>query len=378
MKRGWSARAVWGVGAVALMSAGGCSPMAWLEEKSRIDYRSERRVERRLEVPPDLLNPAQGERFALPERQGTVTLSAYQQQGTTSRGTVAVLPEVRGMRIERWGSERWLVVEGSSPEALWPRVRTFWQELGFSLALERPDLGILETDWAENRAKIPDDLIRRTLGRVLDALFSTGERDRFRTRLERGRNPGEVEIFVSHRGMVEVYTSERKEQTVWQPRPADPELEAEMLRRLMVFLGAGEQQARTALAAREEQPRAELLQEGGEVALRLHDPALRAWRRVGLALDRAGFTVLERNGERGEFRVRYEDPAALQGEQGFWSRLAFWRRDEGRRELMKQEFVVRVRGEGEKSEVRVFGPEGEPTASASARTILELLFEALR
>ena len=41
----------------------------------------------------------------------------------------------------------------------------------------------------------------------------------------------------------------------WQPRPPDPELEAEMLRRLMVRLGSDNQRAATSVAAAKAEPR---------------------------------------------------------------------------------------------------------------------------
>ncbi len=56
--------------------------------------------------------------------------------------------------------------------------------------------------------------------------------------------------------------------TAWQPRPADPDLEAEMLRRLMVRLGVAEERARTAVASAGKAPeRARLTSEKGRRAL---------------------------------------------------------------------------------------------------------------
>ena len=69
--------------------------------------------------------------------------------------------------MERAGQERWLVVN-RSPEQLWEPIREFWQESGFLINIDQASIGIIETDWAENRAKIPQDIIRRTLGRILD------------------------------------------------------------------------------------------------------------------------------------------------------------------------------------------------------------------
>ncbi len=363
---------------LAALAAAGCSfsPNEWLAKQSEIDYRSERRLERPLEVPPDLVNPAQGERFALPQR-GTASYLAYQsERQAPNAGVAPVLPEQPGMRIERAGDTRWLVVAASADQ-LWPKLKQFWQQLGFTLAMERPDLGVMETDWAENRAKIPDDIIRRTLGKVLDSLFSTGERDKFRTRIEPGKVPGEIEVYVAHRGMVEVYTSQQKDQTVWQPRPPDPELEAEMLRRLMVFLGAQEQQAKAAVAGAAAQDRALLHVDSERAELELRDTFDRAWRRVGLALDRLGFSVLERNARTGEYRVRYDDPALTEGqERSFWSRLALWRRED--KPKPNTEYRLVVSAAGSTSRVTVRTEQEAVDTSATAKQILQMLFDELR
>jgi outer membrane protein assembly factor BamC len=85
----------------------------------------------------------------------------------------------------------------------------FWPTVGLSVEKSDAATGILETAWAENRAKLPQDIIRRTLGRLLDSVYSTGEMDKYRARVE--RTPQNTsEIFVSHRGMVEVFTSARR------------------------------------------------------------------------------------------------------------------------------------------------------------------------
>src|SRR6185369_154093 len=124
----------------------------------------------------------------------------------------------------------------TSPDKVWPVVREFWIEKGFTIQRENPEAGIMETDWAEDRAKIPQDLLRRTIGRVFDGLYSTPTRDKFRTRLEKNAD-GSTEVYVSHRGMEEVYTSSADERTIWQPRPANPELEAEFLQLLALKFG---------------------------------------------------------------------------------------------------------------------------------------------
>ena len=196
-------------------------------ETKKIDYKSAGKLPT-LEVPPDLTAPSGDNRYAIPDTQGSgsATISAYsQERKATPAGSTTLLPTQEKARIERAGTQRWLVVN-ATPEQVWPVIKDFWQETGFIVNLESPATGVIETDWAENRAKIPQDVIRRTIGKVIDGLYSTAERDKFRTRIE--ANKEGTEIYLSHRGMIEVYDSANKDRTVWQPRPADPELEAEM------------------------------------------------------------------------------------------------------------------------------------------------------
>ncbi|NMF90535.1 outer membrane protein assembly factor BamC [Aromatoleum petrolei] len=366
----------------AAIALSGCSGS--LVESKKIDYKSARQLPS-LEIPPDLTAPTRDDRYVVPDvsPKGVATYSAYatdRAQPQASANQLQVLPKVESMRVERAGSQRWLVVEGSA-DAMWPKVKDFWLETGFILNVERPEVGVMETDWAEDRAKIPQDFIRSALGKVLDGVFSTPVRDKFRTRLEAGKDPGTVEIYISHRGMMEIYPNEAKDTTVWQPRPADPELEAEMLRRLMVRLGAAEERAAAIVAAAPTTDRAALKgANGGSVTLAMDESFDRAWRRVGLALDRIGFTVEDRDRSKGLYFVRYVDPDAdvqTKKSEGLLSKLAFWRSND---QVVQKggEYRLRVRGEGEKSVVSVMTREGGEDSSETARKILGLLQEQLR
>ncbi len=360
----------------------GCSSS--LLESKRIDYKSARQVPP-LEIPPDLTSPTRDDRYAVPDvaPRGVATYSAYSadRAAQPAVSTSGVLQAPDSMHLERAGSQRWLVVKGT-PETLWPQIKDFWLELGFVLNVDSPDVGVMETDWAENRAKIPQDMIRNTLGKVLDGLFSTPERDKFRTRIEMGKEPGTVEIYVSHRGMMEIYPNEAKDSTIWQPRPADPELEAEMLQRLMVRLGADETRAQAALAATPTADRAKITSgAGGQVNLTMEEPFDRAWRRVGLALDRIGFTVEDRDRAQGLYYVRYVDPEADNRSAGsgdsFFSKLAFWR--SGTKPAQGgSEYRLQVKGQGNVSEVSVLTREGGVDHSETSKRILGLLLQELR
>ena len=367
----------------ALLSA--CSGNI-LPESKKIDYKSAGKLPS-LEVPPDLTQPARDDRYAVPDisPKGSATYSEYageRKTGTTASTGPVVLPSVDKMRIERAGTQRWLVVAGT-PEQIWPQIKEFWQETGFIVDLEVPEAGVMETDWAENRAKIPQDIIRSTIGKVFDSLYSTAERDKFRTRLEKGTEPGTTEIYISHRGMYEVYVTEGKDQTRWQPRPAEPELEAEMLRRLMVRLGVEESRAKTLLASGKAEERAKLTRAAdGAGALTLQESFDRAWRRVGLALDRVGFTVEDRDRSQGMYFVRYivpEASAKKKDEKGWLDKLNPMNLFKSKSDVdPKQQYRIHVLGDGPDTTVRIMTREGGVDNSETARKILGLLHEQLK
>ena len=344
----------------------------------KVDYKSAGRLPP-LDIPPDLTRPGGDERFIVPDvgAQGSATYSAYQRDRASRAdpGTSTVLPGQEGAREERAGTQRWLVVNGE-PEKLWPAVKDFWQEIGFIVNVEMPEAGVMETDWAETRARVPDGVIRGVLSRLLDTVYSTSERDKFRTRLERGAQPGTTEVYISHRGMEEVYVSMAQEQTKWQPRPPNPELEAEMLRRMMVRLGVQEERAKAQVAAPRETSRATLTKtvEGGSLAL--NEQFDRAWRRVGLALDRIGFTVEDRDRSKGIYFVRYIDPNIdnRTADTGFFSRFKFW----GSSDKKPEQYRVVVRDLGERAEVNVLNKDGAREQSATVNRILTLLHEQLK
>jgi outer membrane protein assembly factor BamC len=374
------------VAATALSLAAACGSLDEMLE-SKVDYKSEGgKSLPTLEVPPDLTSPARDNRFVVPETgRQSATLSGYQaERREQNRGNLAVLPQVDNMRVERTGSERWLVVTNEPPEKLWPLVKDFWQENGFLIRTEVPEAGVLETDWAENRAKVPAGFLRDTFGRFLDQVYSTSERDKFRTRLERTADGKGSEVYISHRGMSEVFTSPRDVagstgQTIWTPREPDPGLEAEFLRRLMVRLGAQAEVAKTlsAVPAPLEQ-RAEIRKgiDGADL-LQVNEPFDRAWRRVGLALDRVGFTVEDRDRAKGLYFVRYADPesemAIKNAERGFLSKLF-----SSSEKVKPEQYRVQVRQSQETSEVTVLNKDGSAESSRTTQRILSLLHAQLK
>jgi len=301
-----------------------------------------------------------------------VTASSYQIGQNSSQATPTAATALGDVHIERAGSQRWLVVNRPA-DKLWEPVKDFWQENGFLLSMDQSNLGIMETDWAENRAKLPQDLIRATLGKVLDSLYSTGERDKFRTRLERNAAGG-TDIFISHRGMFEVYDSADKNHTVWQPRAADPELEAEFLRRLMIKLGVTAEQSKVLLTAGASQSDSRVSTLNGQPVVQLDDGFDRAWRRVGLSLDRTNFTVEDRDRSKGIYFVRYIQPVADKSEPGFLSKLF----SSTPTDKAPQKFRVSVVSQGSGTTVSVQNTDGTAAATDDAKRIISVIAEDLK
>jgi outer membrane protein assembly factor BamC len=372
---------------------GGCSLLSdTTPGTDSMDYRSGATKTASLEVPPDLTPLARDGRYQ--PQSSSISASALAsgagRPAATPGGPTVAITEAGDVRLERAGDQRWIVTP-QAPEQVWVKARQFWLDRGFTIAREDAEAGTLETGWAENRAKLPNDMVRNLIGKVLDSLYSTSERDRFRTRVE--RSAAGTEIYISHRGMEEVYTNQQRDITMWQPRANDPQLEAEFLSRLMLRLGAKDEGAvRTAVAATNpgaaapaaattaaaaQPPRARLVAGAPGAAMEVDEAFDRAWRRVGLALDRGGFTVEDRDRSAGLYYVRYVDPkSAGKDEPGFFSKLFGW--DSKDTSSALQRYRLSVKTAGAKTQVSVLNNQGNAESGEAARQIVARLVDELK
>jgi outer membrane protein assembly factor BamC len=317
--------------AIAALLAG-CSTL----EGDKVDYKSVGKGPS-LEVPPDLTALSRDTRYVVPG--GAVTASGF-ATGQNAPGTPVAATTVGDVRIERAGSQRWLVVNRNADQ-LWSPVRDFWQENGFLLTTDQQALGILETDWAENRAKLPQDFIRATIGKVFDSLYSTGERDKFRTRLE--RNGDATEIFISHRGMVEKASG-----------------------------GVTQEQSKALVASGQAKTTSRVAAVNGAPVVQVDEGFDRAWRRVGLALDRTGFTVEDRDRAQGVYFVRYVQPTDGK-EPGFFSKLFSSAKD-----AAPLKFRISLKSQGDSTTVSVLNTAGTPETSDNAQRIVKVIADDLK
>ncbi|WP_373741799.1 outer membrane protein assembly factor BamC [Neisseria sp.] len=367
---------------VLAVTVAGLAACSSSKDQPKFDYQSQNRKVVNLEVPPDLSNPNQGNLYALPAGSGAVRASDM-KRGVQQPANQSVLQSIRGVRMERDGSQRWIVVEGKQPAEIWPLLKAFWQENGFSIASEEPGIGQMETDWAENRAKIKGDGLRRMFEKVgLGGIYSTSERDKFTIRIEQGRN-GSTEVFFAHKGMQEVYADKNKDTTRWQPRANDPSLEAAFLGRFMQYLGVDAQQAQQAAAG------VSPARAGGDLArieggsLLVSGDHARNWRRAALALERTGLTVVGQNAQRHAFLVQpapQEGDAVANKKPGLFSR---WfgkgkKAQAAAQNAERPQLIVAVEPVNGGSRVSIFNKDGSRYNGSDASTLLGRLHAELR
>ena len=350
-----------GISGLMLLSLAGCSSVA---SDKPIDYGARAKQLPKLEVPPDLTVPETDDRYKIPETNGsgTATYSDYSKSAAVQINVAGtVLPEAKGVHLERDGARRWLVVD-QTPEQVWPVVRAFWQDIGLTIKSEDPAAGVMETDWAENRAKIPKSAIRDVLGKVFDNAYSSNEKDQYLTRLERSKDGKSTEIYITQRGIEQIY-SEDMTSSKWQSRANEPELEAIMLQRLMVRFGASEAQASKAVAASDvkvpisapgsapEPSGTASLRESpdGNVIIVVNDAFDRSWRRTGLAIESAELGLEDKDREMGTYFLR-----PLKVESGWTEKLKFWKHSDSGGD----HYRVNVKERGSVCEVSVTDQKG--------------------
>lgn len=346
----------------------GLSACSSITNSDKINYKTESTAKAvPLDIPPDLTQLNRDTRFSVPG--GSVTASSMGTKSTAAVPTAA--QQLNDARIERDGQQRWIVIKRPAEE-IWPIVHSFWIDNGFTYTLDQQELGILETEWAENRAKLPQDFMRKYLGKVINSLSDTGLRDKFRTRLERN-SKGEVEIYISHRGLSEEYTDALKARTAWKPRPFEPELEIEFMNRLMVKLGAS-MKIETAQAAPVtiNAAKAAIVTVDSVPTIAISDSFDVAWRRIGLALDRTGFTVEDRDRLQGTYFVRFVDTSP--DERGFFTRMF----SKSKAEAGPVKYRLKILGVETKTLVSIQNANGQSENSASTQRIMKLLVDDLK
>lgn len=353
---------------VLILSSGllltACSSMDF-NVGDRIDYQNNKSINT-LEVPPDLKTPDYDPTYAtIP---GGAVSAAALTRGGAQGSNIQVLPTNSAIKLMRDGNVRWLQVNAPA-EAIWPKLQEFWRIMGVGIKRDEPRVGIMETDWSENRAEIPLDVIRKTIGKVFDGMFDAGSRDRFKIHLERP-TPQVTNVYLSHERAEEQVTGTG---TKWQYKPAKPELEAELLNRLMVFLQGGNPTANAPMAAESAQTSvtASMTQmEGGQPALLVGGAANDVWIRTGVMLGRIGMSIEEQRRDNGIYVVTYKGGSSQQEKQGLFTRLF---KSEKNTLKVGARYQIQIADNGNRSLIRVGDEDGSPLNPAVAQEVLNQL-----
>ncbi len=329
----------------------------------RINYKNSKTINS-LEVPPDLSAPNYDTSFAV---SGSSVSAATMAKGAKATGP-AILPTSGGVQLMRDGNVRWLQVKAPA-EAIWPKLEEFWRTMGVGLKRNEPRVGIMETEWAENRAEIPLDSIRKTIGKVFEGMYDAGSRDRFRIHLEKP-SAQVTNIFLSHERAEEQVTGTGSK---WQYQPAKPELEAELLNRLMVFLQGGDPNAATSTATDTNQTSVSVSMtqaERGQPALMVGGNANDTWVRTGVMLGRIGMSIEDQQRERGVYSVTYKGDSGAKSDQGLFKRLFKSDKDTLK---VGSHYQVQIVDSGASSLITVGDADGSPVSPALAQLVLNRL-----
>jgi len=404
-----------------LASLAGCDSIPFINNTS--DYKGAGRS-KPLEVPPDLTASPASDAYSIP---GSTSYSTYSQvQEGQEPAVEKVLASPEGVRLEKAGAQRWLVVNAPA-EKVWPVIREFWTDMGFAVRVENPQLGVMETEWIDSDAIKKDESgnFGNKFDKWLDKLSGFADKKKFRTRLDRGNDVNTTEIYMTHRsvsgapddGKNRVQTQLGEIDTGYRPGAKtateadarDAELDDELLRRLMVKLGVEEQKSKSIIAQAVTLKRAEVVKEAdGSATLVVNDPFDRAWRRVGLALDRIGFVIEDKDRSNGVFFVRYADvdiddaPKQKKGlleslkfwggddkksadaepkkeEKSMVEKLKFWGTDDKQKTNPEKQYRIKVAdGDNNNATVTVVDKDGTRIRTTTANRIVALMYEQLK
>lgn len=362
--------------AVCFVCAAGCSVI----DKRKAAY-EQSRPEKPLETPPDLVSINASDDLVVSTAPigGAVMLSEYNRGAEVSpkaapepvpvdqQAPVSVGPKFGpDLKLARDGAQRWLEVTGA-PELWWGKVKSFWEQQGLNVEKESPEIGVIQTEWREDRGGVP---VTSLFKKAFSLLYSNSTRDQYIVRFDEV-SPGATEIHIAHRGMQQVVEGESVR---WVPRQSDPELEVEMLKRMALFMGASEGQAQEIAldAATPEEFAAIQFDDEGRVHLTLALDFQRAWRRVGNALARLDVELDDFDRTKGVYYATGElevEPT----EQGWFKRFLA-----GGTRLERMEFrLVIASSDGNNSQVVMLDAKGEPMDNKRAEAFFKRLKDEL-
>ena len=217
----------------------------------KINYYSDKSVTS-LEVPPDLTSPSYENSFRLSEfvknvKPNTVNLTNNNFEEESTK----IIVNPTDITVKKSGSRRWLIVN-KNPDLVWDLTKQFLKEKGFVIKKSNKKIGVMETDFLENKPKIPSKslgLIRSFLESQIDNVsYTLPIVDSYKVIIEPLDLGEKTQVNLSLFSMAEVISgSGNNETTYWQASEKNTALETEMLYSLMLYLGGESASAREKL-----------------------------------------------------------------------------------------------------------------------------------
>jgi outer membrane protein assembly factor BamC len=273
-----------------------------------------------LELPPDLAGSQIESKFELP-----ATLSG--DDANAARDKIPVLAKVDSIKLESNGDMYWLRV-AEPVENLYQLVKNFWVSEGYRLDVDEPVIGLMQTEWIYK-----EEGGKEKSSSWIEGLFTTEDlsasQDQYRARIERDETGNLNRVYIAHRGTEykHVLTTDgaredERSDNKWVFRPREPELEIEMLSRLMIYLGLQDDEVEQQGAnIKLFKPRAimDIDADEGSPFLIINDIYQIAWNRVFHQLERMNFEIVSfefKSGLSGEGVIYIKAPTLEVTEEG--------------------------------------------------------------
>ncbi|KAA0445823.1 MAG: outer membrane protein assembly factor BamC [Candidatus Thioglobus sp.] len=290
--------------------------------KKNIQYYSNKTVSS-LKIPPDLTKPNSENAFKISEYVQDVKEDIVDFSNNESKNNVANILQNTNVKLKRLGQIRWIIVD-KKPDEVWNLAKSFFKSHGFAIKKADKNIGVMETDFLENRQEIPDEsvgFIRSMLKKAFKARYALPTIDKYRVRIEPADND-KTEVYFTLKSMKEVITDAGgdTENTIWQVRDKDELLETEMLYRFMVYLGSDRAKAKVQITKSQDEKKTnvKLLDGvGGYSKLQFSLSRYETWEYVGWALDQMDIDIGDKDIKEGSFYIN----VAKDKDKGILSRI---------------------------------------------------------
>ena len=191
------------------------------------------------------------------------------------------------VKIQKLGARRWILIN-VPPSEVWPQLRSFLAQNNLDLSRIDTTNGILETYWVQFK----DDLSKK---------------DKFRLQIDQGVQPETSEIHILQ---VSVDNSQSASGEVnWPISSMNPEREAVLLDDLAATL-ASDMSASISMLAQNigGKSKINMAQVDGEPVLQMKLEYKRAWATIGYSVNREGFSLFDDDRKLGIYYVSYIKP----------------------------------------------------------------------